>query len=127
MARPKTHQTQSKHRQFSFEQAQIVLPKIQSLTAQAVHEVESCLGRLHREPEDERLRAEVHRECNRIVQSWAQEVHRLGAVVNGLWLVDFDNGEGFYCWKYPEPMIEFYHDYDAGFAGRRQIAETRVH
>ena len=113
-------------RQFSLDQAQILLPTIQSITAQAVHEVESCLSRLHPQPADP-LRNEVHRECNRIVQRWAQQVHDLGAVVNGLWLVDFDNGEGFYCWKYPEPMIEFYHDYDVGFAGRRQIAETRVH
>ena len=45
----------------------------------------------------------------------------LGIVVKGLWLVDFDNGEGYYCWKYPEPAIRHYHGYDEGFAGRMKI------
>jgi hypothetical protein len=113
-------------RQFSLEQAQILLPTIQTITATAVRQVESCLSQIQDQPENRR-REEIQRECNRVVQRWAEQIHALGAVVNGLWLVDFDNGEGFYCWKYPEPMIEFFHDYDAGFAGRRQIAETRVH
>jgi hypothetical protein len=113
-------------RQFSLEQAQILLPTIQTITATAVRQVESCLGQIQDQPENRR-REEIQRECNRVVQRWAEQIHALGAVVNGLWLVDFDNGEGFYCWKYPEPMIEFFHDYDAGFAGRRQIGETRVH
>jgi len=38
-----------------------------------------------------------------------------------LWLVDFDNGEGYYCWSYPEPAITHYHGYDDGFAGRISI------
>ena len=37
-----------------------------------------------------------------IVEAWAEAVRALGLEVKGLWLVDFDNGEGYYCWKYPE-------------------------
>jgi serine/threonine protein kinase len=38
-----------------------------------------------------------------------------------LWLVDFDNGQGYYCWSYPEATISHYHAYDDGFAGRMSI------
>ena len=48
-------------------------------------------------------------------------VQSLGLEAKGLWLVDFDNGEGYYCWSYPEPTIAHYHTYDAGFAGRITI------
>ena len=44
-----------------------------------------------------------------------------GLEAKGLWLVDFDNGEGYYCWSYPESSITHYHGYDDGFAGRISI------
>ena len=31
-----------------------------------------------------------------------------GLEVKGLWLVDFDNGSGYYCWQYPEEGLQFY-------------------
>ena len=45
----------------------------------------------------------------------------MGLEVKGLWLVDFDNGEGYYCWKYPESVVCHYHGYEDGFAGRMKI------
>jgi hypothetical protein len=33
-------------------------------------------------------------------------------------MADFDNGEGFYCWKYPEIKINHWHGYQDGFSGR---------
>ena len=38
--------------------------------------------------------------------------------IKGLWLVDFDSGAGYYCWKYPEPSLDYFHGYEEGFAGR---------
>jgi hypothetical protein len=35
--------------------------------------------------------------------------------------VDFDNGDGYYCWSYPESAITHYHGYDEGFSGRMSI------
>ena len=57
-------------------------------------------------------------EYQRIVQDWASEVMSLGIEVKGLWLVDFDNGSGYYCWKYPEASLEYFHGYEEGFDGR---------
>jgi hypothetical protein len=44
-----------------------------------------------------------------------------GADVKGLWLVDFDNGSGYYCWRWPEPELAHFHGYDEGFSGRVRI------
>ena len=41
--------------------------------------------------------------------------------MKGLWLVDFDNGNGYYCWRWPEPELAYFHGYDEGFDGRVRI------
>ena len=45
----------------------------------------------------------------------------MGLEAKGLWLVDFDNGEGYYCWQHPEASLSHYHGYEEGFAGRMKI------
>ena len=47
-----------------------------------------------------------------------RQITGLGLEVKGLWLVDFDSGAGYYCWKYPESSLEYFHGYDEGFSGR---------
>jgi hypothetical protein len=43
--------------------------------------------------------------------------------VKGLWLADFDSGDGYYyCWQLGEEDIEHFHRYEVGFAGRRPIS-----
>jgi hypothetical protein len=59
-----------------------------------------------------------------IVRRWVQKMERLGLVVKGLWLVDFDTGDGYLCWKFPELKIGHYHGYDTGFGGRRRLSEV---
>lgn len=60
-------------------------------------------------------------ETDAVVQSWAQDLIARGLEIKGLWLVDFDNGSGYYCWRYPEERLDFYHSYDEGFGGRMRI------
>ena len=56
-----------------------------------------------------------------VVDAWTKDLQSLGAEPKGLWLVDFDNGDGYYCWCYPETGITHYHGYADGFAGRMKI------
>ncbi len=92
-------------RTFSLEQARALLPKVRELTAGAVERYGQLPGSL----EDERAA---------VVQEWAQELQALGLEIKGLWLVDFDSGGGYYCWKYPEPALDHFHGYEEGFSGR---------
>ena len=66
------------------------------------------------------------------MDGWAGEVQSLGLEAKGLWLVDFDNGEGYYCWCYPEETVAHYHGYADGFkaacgySSRQSAVESRV-
>jgi hypothetical protein len=65
--------------------------------------------------------AEAREKVSQIVGSWASGLIARGLEVKGLWLVDFDNGSGYYCWRYPEPGLQYYHTYQDGFSGRMRI------
>jgi len=96
---------------FSYEDACALLPEVQRLTDAAVVEVEA----LGEEVDDS------NDDFRRIVTDWAEQVISLGMEVKGLWLVDFDSGSGYYCWRHPEPGLQFFHGYEEGFRGRVQL------
>ncbi len=93
---------------FSYEDAAALLPEVLRLTREALDEVEA-------------LSEEATSEAQQIVARWAEAVISLGIEVKGLWLVDFDNGSGYYCWHWPEPSLQFFHGYEEGFGGRVQL------
>ena len=70
---------------------------------------------------DEAARQRVDARIQDVVSRWAREIEALGAEVKGVWLVDFDNGSGYYCWRWPERELDHFHGYDDGFAGRSRI------
>ncbi len=90
---------------FTLEEARALLPRVRELTSEAVARFGSLPGTLERE-----RRA--------VVEGWVSELESLGCEIKGLWLVDFDSGGGYYCWKYPEPAIDHFHGYEEGFSGR---------
>lgn len=106
---------------FSLQQAQELLPRVKHLTADAVRRAESLASQLHGLAEDDPEHATLSAALREVVNGWAEEVQGLGLEAKGLWLVDFDNGEGYYCWCYPEDAVHHYHGYDDGFAGRMRI------
>lgn len=93
---------------FSYEEASALLPDVQRITNDAV-------ARLEDVAEDQ------IGEQHRIVSDWADAIMALGIEVKGLWLVDFDSGAGYYCWRHPEPALEYYHGYEEGFGGRVKL------
>jgi hypothetical protein len=93
---------------FSYEQAVALLPEVVRITSEAVERVEQVVS-------DEPAAYES------IVTEWAEAVIGMGIEVKGLWLVDFDSGGGYYCWKHPEPALEYFHGYEEGFDGRVKL------
>ncbi len=107
---------------FSLEQARSVLPVIRRITQEFSVKVEAMMARLESVSLTQtetitRLEAEV----NDLIKAWHEKIKKLGAKPKGLWLVDFDSGDGYFCWKYPETDLEFWHSYDDGFTGRVPI------
>jgi hypothetical protein len=106
--------TVAEKKTFSYKDALALLPEVKRITAEAYRQVEE-LG------EDPTADAARRTRLDEIITEWARELIGRGLEVKGLWLVDFDNGSGYYCWRYPEEGLEYFHSYEAGFAGRMRI------
>ncbi len=107
-------------RTFSYEEALALFPRVRELTSVAVDRVTAALEGKSFESAAE-IPDELVAEYNAIVTEWTEAMVELGLEVKGLWLVDFDSGSGYYCWRYPEPALDHYHGYEEGFGGRVQL------
>ena len=97
---------------FSYQRAAALLPEVRQLTEEAIARVE----------EAQRAAPDATREdVQSVVAGWADAMLDRGLEVKGLWLVDFDNGSGYYCWRYPENGLAYFHTYEEGFRGRMRI------
>jgi hypothetical protein len=109
---------------FTLEEARRLLPLVWRITDSARRELDPVKERLGAMlPCDPRLKP-VEIEYERIVRRWIGKMERLGLVVKGLWLADFDTGDGYLCWRFPERRLAYFHDYEEGFSGRRRLDEV---
>ena len=104
---------------WTLEGARAVLPDVRTRTERAVAEAERLV--LAREGADEVESTRVDAAIQAVIERWAHEMEALGAEVKGVWLVDFDTGSGYYCWRWPETALDHFHGYEDGFAGRTRI------
>lgn len=109
----------NRKRIFSLEEARSLLPLVYRMTDDSSREVKQLLNRIEAladktHPTALRIEAEI----NAIIDRWQVKMEKLGADPKGLWMADFDNGEGYYCWKFPENEINHWHGYQDGFSGR---------
>ena len=106
---------------WTLEGARALLPDVRDRTATAVSAVEKLLEVREREGEGTPATEQIDAKVAKLTADWARAMEALGLDVKGLWLVDFDNGGGYYCWRYPEPALQYYHSYEDGFGGRIRI------
>ena len=106
---------------FTLEEARMLLPQVKDIT-QHYHDLVEAQRDALVDPNDTAEVARVEQHMNELLQEWASALNGLGVDVKGLWLADFDSGDGYYyCWKLGEADIEHFHRYETGFAGRRPI------
>jgi len=106
---------------FTLTEARKLLPLVQEMTSEAVLQADALADAMDDIADDDPRRTALDAELKAIVESWSARIRGMGLEAKGLWLVDFDNGEGYYCWQHPEPLLSHYHGYDEGFAGRMKV------
>lgn len=108
---------------FTLEEARALLPQVRALTdpafrlATSLAEELNTVERAGNEDRSEDLRERLQV----LVETWADAVRELGPDVKGLWIVDFDAGDGYWSWAFPEEHLDHWHSYDTGFAGRIHV------
>lgn len=109
-------------RTLNLEQARSLLPVIRRVTEEASQEVKKIMAVLEAvRHKDQEKAQDLEDKINRIVSNWQSKVEKLGGEGKGLWLVDFDCGSGYYCWKFPETELDHFHSYTEGYQARVKI------
>jgi hypothetical protein len=109
---------------FTLSQAKEVLPVVRKITQNFSVQVEALIARLEAmNPNEVDSINVLEDQVNELIKAWHSKIKKLGAKPKGLWLVDFDCGDGFFCWKFPEKELLYWHAYDDGFTGRKLISE----
>ena len=110
-------------RVFTLLEAQQIFPLVRNITAQAFDELSPVLDSMRANMGNHLLLQQQEIYYEEVVQRWINKMERLGVVVSGLWLVDFDTGDGYLCWRHPETVLGYYHGHEQGFGQRRPLLE----
>lgn len=105
--------------ELSLDEARRILPVVRRITLEFSAKVELLIARLESLPLNQtETICSLEKQVNELVQVWNDKIRKLGAEPRGLWIVDFDAGHGYYCWKHPETDILYWHSYQDGYTGR---------
>ena len=124
---------------FTIEEAKRTLPLVSRIVADLVREHQqwedkvrefelATVGSTPDRPDAiaELLQVEAQR-LARDIEGYIAELNDLGVICKGMGtgLVDFrgqmDGREVYYCWKLGEQSVLYWHEVDAGFAGRQKL------
>jgi len=111
-------------RVFTLAEAEALFPLVRAITEAAWRDLDPVRRKLEAMAPVNPQIHEIEQQYEAIVKRWMAKMTRLGLVVKGLWLVDFDTGDGYLCWKFPELKIAQYHGYHEGFTTRRPLREV---
>ncbi len=111
-------------RVFTLAEAEALFPLVRRITYMAYRELEPIRRLLSTLSPGSHALYEAEEDYERVVKRWVAKMERLGVVVKGLWLVDFDTGDGYLCWRFPELKLGHYHGYREDYAARRPLREV---
>lgn len=109
---------------FGLDEINNLMPIIHRITRQYNERVQELVRKIEGlSNRNDIMAAQLEREVNQLIQEWQVKLEKLGGVTKGLWIADFDSGDGYFCWKFPEEKISHWHEYKDGFSGRKPIQE----
>jgi hypothetical protein len=108
---------------WSLVEAREVLPLVKEITSEYYIESSNLASEIRTKVMPENILEEKEEKISILVQKWSNEILALGMDVKGLWLVDFDHGNGYYCWTWGEEDVLYEHGYNDGFRARKLIED----
>jgi hypothetical protein len=129
-----TRKQRTRKKYFTLPEANAVLPLARSIVrdiSELANSLQERFDRLTAEGElvganREELEQELEQDQEKM-RDYVQEIQALGIELKDFHagLIDFPsrmgNREVYLCWKLGEPEVSYWHELDAGFAGRRKI------
>ncbi|RME18002.1 MAG: DUF2203 family protein [Bdellovibrio sp.] len=111
---------------FTEERAEQVRPIIHRFTHKYSQKVNALISKLESlDNSDTTGMQAIETEINGLINSWNRKVKKLGGIPRGLWIVDFDCGDGYLCWTFPEPQILYWHSYNTGYSQRIKLSQKK--
>ena len=115
---------------FSLAEARTMLPLISRMTKTVAEKVQVLIAKIEsksRASDEGRAEIEaIEAQASQLIQDWQTKVQKLGGLPKGIWVVDFDSGDGYFCWKYPELSIDHWHAYRDGYTKRKKLADQSI-
>ncbi|ALO27284.1 DUF2203 domain-containing protein [Leptospira borgpetersenii] len=110
---------------WTYEEARKILPVIREITEEYHTYVSELTVPLREKILPENEMENIEEEVRKLILEWSSKIQKYGIEVKGLWLIDFDNGHGYYCWHLGEEDLLYEHGYEEGFAGRKPIDRNK--
>lgn len=94
--------------QFGEDEAEELLPTVKRLTIMSAREAEKIEEQLKFVPRDEPVFARLSQDLDLIIKRWAIKIKKLGLRPSGLWIVDFDAGNGWFSWRLGDEHVSYF-------------------
>lgn len=98
---------------FSEKEAESLLPIVRRITEKVAQEVSELHKRLSFVPLSEPLHKRICSQIELEIKRWAIKISKLGCEPRGIWLVDFDAGNGWFSWRLGDERLAFFHAHEA--------------
>jgi hypothetical protein len=99
-------------RTFTKDEAQALLPVVRRITEAVADEVNHIQEQLRFVPHDEPLYERLYSKIELAIRRWAIKISKLGCEPRGIWLVDFDAGDGWFTWRLGDDELAFFHSHE---------------
>ena len=96
------------HRTFTEEEAENLLPTVKRITAQAASEASKIEEQLRFIPRDEPIFKRLASDLDLVIRRWAIKIKKLGLAPSGVWIVDFDAGNGCFSWRLGDESVNYF-------------------
>lgn len=108
---------------FDLHEAKGLVTLVRSITQKHHAELAPVQHRLNMMLANDPRRKALELEYQEVVSRWRHKITQLGAKVEGLWVVEFDVGEGALCWRYPELSLAYFREREQAVSERVKLTQ----